>query len=96
MIQAHYRYCALYFCYYYISSTSDHQALDPGDGDPCYTLKKNREMSLKGYLPKALGLPRPTGLRSQKADAHDFGGISQSLLPGDALNKMEFQGSTWG
>ena len=53
-------------------------------------------MSLKGYLPKALGLPRPTGLSSQKADAHDFGGISQSLLPGDALNEMEFQGSTWG
>ena len=29
MIQAHYTYCALYFYYYYISSTSDHQALDP-------------------------------------------------------------------
>ena len=28
MIQAHYIYCALYFCYY-INSTSDHQALDP-------------------------------------------------------------------
>ena len=24
-----------YFNYYYISSTSDHQALDPGVGDPC-------------------------------------------------------------
>ena len=30
MIQAHYIYCALYFYHYYISSTSDHQALDPG------------------------------------------------------------------
>ena len=29
MIQAHYIYCALSFFYYYISSTSDHQALDP-------------------------------------------------------------------
>ena len=29
MIQAHCIYCALYFCYCYISSTSDHQALDP-------------------------------------------------------------------
>ena len=29
MIQAHYIYYALYF-YYYISSISDHQALDPG------------------------------------------------------------------
>ena len=28
MIQVHYIYCALYFNYYYISSTSDHQALD--------------------------------------------------------------------
>ena len=28
MIQAHYTYYALYFCYY-ISSTSDHQAVDP-------------------------------------------------------------------
>ena len=31
MIQEHYMYCALYFYYYSISSTSDHQALDPGD-----------------------------------------------------------------
>ena len=30
MIQGHSIYCALYFFYYYISSTSDHQALDPG------------------------------------------------------------------
>ena len=29
MIQAHYTYCALY--YYYISSISDHQELEPGD-----------------------------------------------------------------
>ena len=30
MIQAHHIYCALYFYYYSISSTSDHQALDSG------------------------------------------------------------------
>ena len=29
MIQAHYGYCAFYFYYYYISFTSDYQALDP-------------------------------------------------------------------
>ena len=29
MIQAHYTDCALYSSYCYISSTSDHQALDP-------------------------------------------------------------------
>ena len=34
IIQAHYIYCALYFCYYYISSTSDHQALDPRGWGP--------------------------------------------------------------
>ena len=28
MIQEHYIYCALYFYYYYISSTLDQQALD--------------------------------------------------------------------
>ena len=32
MIQVHYICCALYFCYYYIRSTSDHQALDPRGG----------------------------------------------------------------
>ena len=28
LIQSHYIYCMLYFYYYHISSTSDHQALD--------------------------------------------------------------------
>lgn len=28
MIQVHYMYCALHFCYYYITSASDHQAVD--------------------------------------------------------------------
>ena len=32
MMQLHYIYCALY--YYHISSTSDHQALDPGGWEP--------------------------------------------------------------
>ena len=31
MIQAYSIYCALYFSYYYILFTSDHQVLDPGD-----------------------------------------------------------------
>ena len=34
MIQMLYIYCALYFDYYYISSTSHHQALDPGGWGP--------------------------------------------------------------
>lgn len=54
-------------------------------------------MNLRGYLPKAFGLPRPTRPHSQKADACVFGGISQSLLPGgDTLAKMEFHGGNLG
>ena len=34
--QGHYIYCALYFYYSYISSTSDHQALDPGAWGPLH------------------------------------------------------------
>ena len=34
MIQAHSTYCALYFHYHYISSTSDHQAIDHGGWGP--------------------------------------------------------------
>ena len=34
LIQVNYIYCALYFYYYYISSTSDHQALDPQGWGP--------------------------------------------------------------
>ena len=34
MIKVHYVNCALYFHYYYISSISDHQALDPGGQGP--------------------------------------------------------------
>ena len=34
MVQAPYTYCALYFYYHYISSTSDHQASDPGGWGP--------------------------------------------------------------
>ena len=43
MVQAHYIYCALYFHFYYISSTSDHQALDPGGWGPL-TLKHIAEL----------------------------------------------------
>ena len=35
VIQLHYIDCALYFYYYYISPTSDHQASDPRVGGPC-------------------------------------------------------------
>jgi len=35
MIQAHDTYCALYFYYYYISPSSDHQVLDARGWGPC-------------------------------------------------------------
>ena len=38
IIQAHYTYYVLYFYCYYISSTSDHQALDPGDWGPLFCI----------------------------------------------------------
>ena len=34
-MQMHFIYCALYFYYYYICSTSDQQTLDPGGWGPC-------------------------------------------------------------
>ena len=55
-IQAHYIYCALYFYCYYISSTSDPHALDPGSwgalfqpipfSSPSLTLPQFRASSL--------------------------------------------------
>ena len=36
MSQAHYIYCAPYFYFYYISSTLDHQTLDPGGWGPLF------------------------------------------------------------
>ena len=39
MIQAHHIYCVLYFYNYYISSTSDHQALDPRGWGPLNSSK---------------------------------------------------------
>ena len=34
IIQVHYIYCTFYFYYYYISSTSEHQTVDPGGWGP--------------------------------------------------------------
>ena len=48
MIQVRYIYCVV-FCYYYISSTSAHQALlDPGAGDPAL---EHREAEAAGFVP---------------------------------------------
>ena len=49
MIQEHYTYCVLYFYYHYISSTSDHQTLDPrgwgslSDGTPAVRVLGGRQ-----------------------------------------------------
>ena len=34
--QVHYTYCTLYFYYYYISPTAEHQVLDPGGWGPLF------------------------------------------------------------
>ena len=65
MVHAHCISCALYFHSYYISSTSDHQALDPG-GRGLLTLRHIAELgnvlsSLPGDL-KAIGCKfKPVG-----------------------------------
>ena len=56
MIQAHYVYCALYFHYYYISSTSDHLALDPGGWEPL--LKRTRPWIWAGWMGEDVRLVR--------------------------------------
>ena len=43
IVQAHYIYCALYSYYYYINSTSDHKALDPGGWGPLTHLIKKKK-----------------------------------------------------
>ena len=48
VIQVHYIYPALDFYYYYISSTSDHQALDPRDWGPLP--KRETKSPLVGLL----------------------------------------------
>ena len=54
MIQEHYIYCVLYFYYYYISSTLDHQALGRRDWGPLmYTINKDYDKAL-AYHMKAL------------------------------------------
>ena len=54
MIQEHYIHCALYSYYYYISSTSDHQTLDPGGCGPLpYVMEGERR--------GCPGLPVPRG-----------------------------------
>ena len=51
MIQSHYIYGALYFYYYYISITSNHQALDPEGWRP---LKYRMSFSKKPFLTPAM------------------------------------------
>ena len=46
MIQAHYIYCTRCFYYYYINSTSDHQALDPGGWDRWVKVKMELNLIL--------------------------------------------------
>ena len=50
MIKAHYIYCALNFYYYYISPTSDHQALDPRSWGPLQAMSSVILNNLGGSL----------------------------------------------
>ena len=66
VIQLHYIDCALYFYYYYISPTSDHQASDPRVGGPCSVGfpggSEGKESACKaGDLDSILGVGRSPG-----------------------------------
>ena len=50
MIQGHYIYCALYFSSYYISSTSDHQTLDPGGWSPLPYTRRRAKLVVSGGI----------------------------------------------
>ena len=50
MSQGHFISCAFHFCYYYISSTSDHQALDPGGwGSLIYWMLEDRRTMMGAW-----------------------------------------------
>ena len=59
MIQAHCIYCALYLYHFYISSTSDHQALGPGGWDPWYKAYKYQAVSVQTKSGLPVGILEP-------------------------------------
>ena len=59
MIQAHYLYCVLYFYYNQFSSTSNHQALDPGGWGPL-------QYSEREILEREVGIRVLTKILSQE------------------------------
>ena len=73
MIQAHCIYCALYFYYYYISSTFEHQSLDPGVADP---LQKMLHRRVGGKVSKT-----GKGTRSLKRGCQVLNGFHTFLKP---------------
>ena len=76
IIQAHYMYCALYFCYYYISSTSDHQAVDPRGWGP---------LTYRILGKCSSGLPWVGG-----EEAHTWSQLSFIVVLGEGPHKLRF------
>ena len=79
MIQEHYIYCALYFYYYYISSASDHQALDRRGWGPL----------LEPWFPE-LWLCRQIIWQNTCNTANNIGGIISKYFNHEPLTPSQF------
>ena len=74
MIQAHYIYCTLYFYYYYISSTSDHEALDsglPGLGFPLWKLTPFGKMEIEQLIAQLMLLLLPCRISIRSSELRE-------------------------
>ena len=61
--------CALYFSYYYMSSTSDHQASDPGGWDPLLQIKGMEHTLRKGHCSWRMQCPFQRGITEHRSKA---------------------------
>ena len=87
MIQAHYIYYALNFYYYYISSTSDHQALDPRGWRPLHTT----QFSYYSILQMRTSRPREVHGQSRVTQIVSGGGRMELRHSSSADRKFHHQ-----
>ena len=99
MSQGHFISCALHFCYYYISSTSDHQASDPGGWGPLiYWMLEDRRTMVGAWgrgrhMPYADRLLRRTheeaSCRRRPKSSHGPQGLGGCLAGGPTWRGLE-------
>ena len=102
IIQAYYIYCVLYFCYGYVSSTSDHQALGPGVwGPPCSNQEDQRWLSLefrRGFFPwlQNVKLSGPSRSRPCLSATGEAGWAEALSVPIGGDGRLRAAGSSCG